>query len=50
MAKSKRIIFVWFSNNNIDNMAFTDWWDFADYIKQKNEAGEDVNIHKWEYV
>lgn len=47
---AKRLIFVYFSQYAIDNMAFTDWFDFADWLKQKNEAGESVTIHHWEYV
>lgn len=43
----KRRILVWCN----DTMAkcFTDWWDFADFVKQENLAGRDVTIHRWEY-
>ena len=29
---------------------FDDWFDFADYCKQQNEAGLVVHILRWEYV
>lgn len=29
---------------------FTDWYDFADWLKQQNEAGQVISIKRWEYV
>lgn len=29
---------------------FTDWFDFADFMKQENEQGHWVEIHEWHYI
>lgn len=29
---------------------FSDWFDFADWLKQQNEAGQIIGIKRWEYV
>lgn len=29
---------------------FTDWFGFADWLKQMNEAGKAVLITEWKYV
>lgn len=31
-------------------LIFTDWYDFADYVKQENLRGRTVTICKWEYI
>lgn len=29
---------------------FTDWFDFADYLKQQTLAGKVVTVKGWEYI
>lgn len=29
---------------------FSDWYDFADFLKQENLAGHDITISDWKYV
>lgn len=42
-------ILIWFGGTKIPKM-FTDWYDFADYLKQEELAGREVVFKKWEYV
>lgn len=29
---------------------FNDWYDFADWLKQRNLTSHSILIHEWEYV
>lgn len=55
MGKRKRIIRMFLCVHTTNphhgyHKDFTDWWDFADWVKQQNEEGSPVVILKWEYV
>jgi hypothetical protein len=34
---------------NILSKEFTDWYDFADWLKQENERGYAIIIFEWNY-
>lgn len=34
----------------IETKHFTDWYDFADWLQQRNLSGAVVAIYHWEYV
>lgn len=37
-------------DKQILNKMFTDWYDFADYMKQENLKGKPVIVIEWEYI
>ncbi len=51
-----RQIEVWYSLPQMDDTIytgstrFTDWYDFADWLKQATLTGRPVTITEWQYV
>ena len=37
-------------SNIMEGRTFTDWYDFADWVKQKNLDGIEITIVEWGYI